>query len=86
VKLPSKVKQVADKIGTALHDKALADRYMRLVIKRHIKEHYYKMDITPTAEQVMRDINPSKLNILCQQGYTVEEIKTIIEDTIRRSK
>jgi len=79
MRLPSKVRM-------ALNKKTLTDRYMRFVIEGHIKEHYYKKGITPTTNQVMQNISSDKLNLLCQQGYTEDEIKTMVEETIRRSK
>lgn len=66
--------------------KRLYDFFMRLAMKRHIKKEYFKKGITPTAEQVLSDINPSSLSTLISQGYFVEDIKGIVEEIIGRHK
>ena len=65
--------------------KAIADRFMRMVIYRQVGG-YIKKGIHPTAEQVMQDIDRKSLDTLIQQGYTIEEITGIAEEVIRRQK
>ena len=66
--------------------KKIADRFMRMTIYWHIQSTYFKRGVTPTAEQVMQDINDSALNTLLAQGYTEDGIKEMVEGIIRRQK
>jgi len=66
--------------------KKIADRFMRMTIHNFIKSTYFKKGTTPTVEQVLMDIDKKVLDTLLSQGYTEDEIKGMIEDTIRRHK
>ena len=63
--------------------KKIADRFMRKTIYHHVNETYFEKSITPTVEQVMQNINEEALNTLLTY-YTLEEIKGITEEIIRR--
>ena len=66
--------------------KTIADKLMQFSIKRHLNDCYFKVGVTPTTEQVIMDIAPDKLRMLCQQGYTVESIEKIIDEAIKEHK
>jgi hypothetical protein len=66
--------------------KAIADKFMREMIKHHIKQEYLKKSVTPTVEQVMQDIPAKKMLILLQGGFTREGIEGIVAEVIGRQK
>ena len=66
--------------------KKMADLLMREAIKHHVSKTYFKKGVTPTAEQVMQNIDKKALNILLSQGYTEDEIRGMVENTIKEQK
>jgi len=64
--------------------KKIADKFMEMTIKAHVKNEYHKIGVHPTAEQVFMNIKGEALDKLMQNGYTVEEIKEIIAKVVRR--
>lgn len=63
--------------------KKIATRLMRVTIYNHVNKTYLKKGLTPTTEQVMQDMDKKALSTLLGY-YTLDEIKGIIEKTIRR--
>jgi len=56
---------------------------MRQTIRKQLKS-YRKRGISPTAEQVMQDINDNAQSTLTTHGYPPERIKVVVETELRR--
>lgn len=58
---------------------------MRQTIRDHLKG-YKKKGVIPTVEQIIQDIKSEALETLAQHGYSIDRIKEIVEEEIRRLK
>lgn len=64
--------------------KPISDTLLRAVTKEKVKE-LRKKRVDATVDRVMQDIDGKNLATVLSFGYTVEEIKGMVEDMIGKS-
>ena len=65
--------------------KKILDLTLRHTISSEVKR-LKKNNIEPTTERVLKNADEKAIAMLLGQGYTVEELKKITEDVIRRQE
>ena len=65
--------------------KGMADRLLSMVIERQVKK-LAKKEGNLTVERVMQDMDEENLNTILRYGYTMDEIRGLVEDAINKNQ